>query len=534
MIQSYSSCVSSENEGKTRKESENNSYSLHKTFQQIVPPKDSPSEDTSSSESVVLPRALVKPSSQPFEVLGVSSPKDCHQTIIPSDCDDSFWGDDLNLGLCEINDSVLAQCDGGGNSSSEGVGVGVGVGKGKGEVDKSRLSSENAEVSSVSADIFDDDLFSESVILSTQAVEEAMTTKDTNYSSANHSKDQQHEGNNRNINSAKNNTRNNNRSELNKLPTSILNTNTRILSKVNTNQRNSSSDSPPRRQVRRSFRFGPSPTDRAKSGSSNSAPPQNQRHITTKPTNNELKKTNLTPVFNTEKPSNIQKTSVTNSLHNRLSTTSSESHNVRVQATNFPSARKPLFKSTDTKAEDMRNRNNNAQGSRGPLLRSQSIGNARLATSSPMARRSNSSVELDSCEDLEDDEFFKSLLSMLPEEEGGISHNSSISLSPITIENKSRGSHARGKSLGNAILAVEKNVYEIRGRNNNERETSYASRGNGNNGSVRTLLVGQVNQPPGGMSARGKYSGQTPTPNVQRGRPSVVNYSVPKTKLLGK
>lgn len=482
---------------------------------------------------------------------GVSCPKDSNQTSLPSELDESVWGDDLNLGMCDISDSVYEGRD----SSREGVGVM------KEETDRSRLQSENAELSSASADIFDDDLFSESVILSTQAVEEAMTAKiakdvttNKSYCGADYSKGLQHElknvnfkdeENSRNINSVKNSSRNCNKSELstnNKLTASSLSTNSKILSKVNINQKNSPSDSPPRRQVRRSFRFGPSPKDIAKSGPSavtgktqhtHSSIPENQKSIRTTETRCELRKTNLVPALGTGKPS-MQNTSVSNLMYNKLTKTSSVSCTPSSEMTKLPTTRRPLFRSSDTKAEEGRLRSI-AQGTRGPLLRSQSIGNTRLATSSPVARRSNSSVELDNSQDLEDDEFFKSLLSMLPEEEGGFCDNPTFPVSPITTENKSRGFHSSEKSLGNTRLTVGNKVSEVRGkRNNDKRDTCNASVQSVINGSVRTLLVSQVNLHPEVTNPKVNPSGKRPVASVQGERSCVTSYSATKAKPLGK
>ncbi|KAG0714961.1 hypothetical protein GWK47_013050 [Chionoecetes opilio] len=208
---------SRENAGRKKQENQEEPPSL----QPIVPPNDSHSEDSSSSESMVLPRPLGESGSQPFEVAGVCGARDTKEASLASDFDESVWGDDLNLGLCDISDSVLAECV----ESSKGR-----VGVQKPDTDRSRVPSETAEISSASADMFDDDLFSESVILSTQAVEEAMTvtkvtdvSNDKRDSSAEFSKKVHHElknvilkdeENSRNIKKVENNSRNINISEL--------------------------------------------------------------------------------------------------------------------------------------------------------------------------------------------------------------------------------------------------------------------------------------------------------------------------------
>lgn len=533
-----------------RKESEKDPHNIQETFQQVVPPRDSYSENSSSSESLVLPRPLNEASSQPFEVPGVSGPKDSNQANCPSDLDESVWGDDLNLGLCDINDSVLEGHDST-RSSKEGVGVI------KEKADKSRLPSENAEVSSASADIFDDDLFSESVILSTQAVEEAMTAKDemdvntnsVNYCGASYSKGLQHESkniicndeeNSRNIISVKNRSWECNRSELsahNNLTTNSLNTNSKLLSKVDVNQKSSCSDSPPRRQVRRTFRFGPSPKNSTKTGPlvvtektqhTLSSVPENQKPLRTTETRCELRKTNMMPALATGKP-NMLNTSLSNLVYNKLTKSSSVSYNPSTKATKLPGIRRPLFRSSETKAEELRQRSN-AQGTRGPLLRSQSIGNARLATSSPVARRSNSSMELDTSQDLEDDEFFKSLISMLPEEDEGISGNSIQPLSPITTEKKSWGLHSIENPSGNTRPLGNK--VSQRGKSSSDhRDTSNASL---SNGSVKSLLVSKVNLCPRVTNPKVNPSVQRPAVNIQRERSSSTSHSAAKTKPLGK
>ncbi|XP_063845639.1 serine-rich adhesin for platelets-like [Scylla paramamosain] len=520
--------LSSKGKEKRKNESEGDPHSLQK----VVPPRDSCSEDSSSSEALLLPKPLRDASSQPFEVPGVSGPKSTNYTASSNDLDVSVWGDNLNLGMCDISDT---------RSSSEGVGIV------KDQAVKSRLSSEKAELSSASIDIFDDDLFSDSVILSTQAVEEALNTKNdkgvTNnrhYSGADYAKGPQHEFNNhnvkgeensRNINSVKNTIKNSNKSERStnsKLTTSSLSTNS-----ININQKSSSSDSSPRRQVRRSFRFGSTPTTTTSNPSATKntlhtlvAIPETQNYVKTKDTRCETKKMNLLPAkCHLEKQSAQSK-----NLMDRTSKTSSVPCNPSPQGT-LSTLRKPLFRH-DVKAEEVKNRST-AQGTRGPLLRSQSIGNTRLATSSPVARRSNSSMELDTSQDLEDDEFFKSILSMLPEDEEGFSGDSTLPLSPITTENKSKGFNSSKNVNVNAGLAVESKVsHSIKSSSDRRLTNSVPLQNNVSNGSVRALVMGQVNMGPGATNSKVDPSERKSAAGVQRLRPSDTNYSTTKTKPL--
>ncbi|XP_045116462.1 uncharacterized protein LOC123507575 [Portunus trituberculatus] len=518
--------------GKEKRKNESEGDPDRHSLQQIIPPRDSCSEDSSASELIVLPVSLRDASSQPFQVPGVSGPKSTDHVASSNDLNDSVWGDDLNLGMCDINDTR--------RSNSEGVGAV------KNQLDNSRLSSEKAELSSASVDIFDDDLFSESVILSTQAVEEeALNTNNhkdiTNkcYSGGHYSKDPQQkfskhnvkgEENSRNINSDENISKNN-KSELNnhsKLSTSGLSTHS-----LNINQRSSSSDSSPQRQVRRSFRFGLSPTNTAKSNppavTGNTRHtlvniPETQKFVKIKDTRCETKKMNLLPAFNHEKPSALNK-----NLMDRTSKTSIVESSPCPQGT-LPTIRKPLF-GHDVKAEEAKNRS--VQGTRGPLLRSQSIGNARLATSSPMARRSNSSMELDTSQELEDDDFFKSILSMLPEDDECIVGDATLSLSPITSETKPTQSSSSKNSLIHARLAVESKMSQgVKSSNDRKLTNSTSLQNKVSNGSVRSLVVGQVNMCPGATNSKAHLSGRTPAANVQGLKPSGTNYSTAKTKPL--
>lgn len=408
-------------------------------------PKGSFSEDSSSSESSALLEPLRQASSQPFDVPGASGPKENNKTL-PSDTDDSLWGDDLNLGICDINDSVLT-VQTSNKISSEGASV------------ASKETDRSAELSSASADIFDDDLFSDSVILSTQAVEEAMTKKVTkdcdgvSVSKETHNKFQNASLKDRHQyqekvcganNSVKIN-RNCNNSEVStyNIITSNSTPGNRIIS-TNKKQINANLDSSPQRQVRRSFRFGSSPKSAAmsspllvseRSNQTLTLVPKNQRLYRSKETRGELRKTDSLPVLNTEK-SSLQNSSAPNLTSKGLSSAPVSLNNLNTQVMKGPIVKKSLFKSNVTKSEEIKHRSS-IQAARGPLLRSHSSGDARITTSSPVGRRSNSSMELDTSQDLDDDEFFKSLLSMLPEEEEGFSVHDGVTLSPIKPENPS-------------------------------------------------------------------------------------------------
>lgn len=437
-----------EHAGRREKEKVENPNSHHKSLQHIVPPKGSFSEDGSSSESQALLEPLMEASTQPFEVAGASGLKESDQNL-PSDIDDSIWGDDLNLGMCDLNDSALTE-QGSSKTSSKGARVA------SKEADRSRLPQET------STDIFDDDLFSDSVILSTQAVEEAMTKKDTkditndrNYSCDSSFKETQHRSNKTLLkdgcqyqekDSVKNVNGNCNKPEVNahKVITNSSTTSSRIIPSVNMKQINTNSNNSPQRQVRRSFKFGPSPKTVAKkapslvTGKGNqllTSVPGNQELFRNRDARGVLRKTDPLPVLRTEK-SSMQNSSSSHLMPKSLSRVPGSCNNLNTQMTKAPVVRKSLFRSNNTKSEEIKQRNN-IQASRGPLLRSQSSGDTRITTSSPVGRRSNSSVELDASQDLDDDEFFKSLLSMLPEEEGGFSATPGVSLSPIKPENQS-------------------------------------------------------------------------------------------------
>ncbi|XP_045585531.2 uncharacterized protein [Procambarus clarkii] len=127
-------------------------------------------EDTSPSTSST-PGLLQDALSQPFDIrdentqneqqLTVPATKNMNLTICP---DDSLWGDDLNMGICDI--SEVCDTD---TRHFEREKVSATVDGGRVNVD-----DQVKDVSNMSSDIFDDDLFNESVIRTTQAMEEAM------------------------------------------------------------------------------------------------------------------------------------------------------------------------------------------------------------------------------------------------------------------------------------------------------------------------------------------------------------------------
>lgn len=441
--------VSSEHAERRKKEGQDNPSNHHKTLQDIIPPKGNVSEDSCSSESLAPLEPLREASSQPFELPCASKLKNSNQTF-PSDNDD-LWEDDLNIGMCDISDSVFAEQSSSKNSKDAGVA--------SKEVEKSGLPHETAELSNASTDIFDDDLFSDSVILSTQAIEEAMIkdTKDIsdkNCSNTASSKEshlkfkegqqcqEKYSGNN---NSVKNIDRNCNKSEgsASKIVTNNSTTSNRIISSMNMKVISTNLDTSPQRKVRRSFRFGPSPKTAAKSAPSMltekvnqplTSLPVNQKVFKLREARGELRKTDSLPSLKSEKLSR-QNLLASDLMSNELSRAPASKNNSDTQMTKDSIVRNSLFKN-NTKSEEVQQRGS-IQTARGPLVRSQSSGNARITTSSPVGRRSNSSVELETSQDLDDDEFFKSLLSMLPEEEGGLSADPRVKLSPIMSKNQS-------------------------------------------------------------------------------------------------
>lgn len=492
--------MSPDHAGRREKEKVENPNSHHKCLLHIVPPKGSFSEDGSSSESQALFEPLKEASSQPFEVPVASGLKESDQNI-PNDIDDSLWEDDLNLGMCDLNDSAITE-HGSNMTSSKGGRVA------SKEAERSKLPQET------STDIFDDDLFSDSVILSTQAVEEAMTKRDTkdiandrNYSCSSSSKETQHrfktlpkdgcqhqEKDGDINNSVKDVNRNYSKPgvKAHNVITKNSTTSSRIISSVNMKQINTNSNNSPQRQVRRSFKFEPSPKTLAKKAPSmatgkGSQPltsvPENQELFRNKDARGDLRKTDSLPVPRTEK------SSMQNSSSSYLMTKSSRApgscNNLNTQMTKAPVVRKSLFRGNNTKSEEIKQRNN-IQASRGPLLRSQSSGDARITTSSPLGRRSNSSVELDASQDLDDDEFFKSLLSMLPEEEGGFSANPGVSLSPIKPDQSSPSQKSANPS--GYIKHNTGNKVEVRDRRFNKREACIVPPQNFNRISSQNLI----------------------------------------------
>lgn len=131
-------------------------------------PGSPPSEELSLSPSTPPEATLLHQSSQPFEVHEAFRQEEVADialdTSVANAFEDSLWGDDLNMGVCDIS----------------------GVSETSDSVSKQKLNvtadeKENVPVTDVvkdaidmSTDVFDDDLFNDSVIRSTQAVEEAM------------------------------------------------------------------------------------------------------------------------------------------------------------------------------------------------------------------------------------------------------------------------------------------------------------------------------------------------------------------------
>ncbi|XP_063606203.1 uncharacterized protein LOC134781102 [Penaeus indicus] len=127
-----------------------------------------PSEELGLSPSTPPEAPILRQSSQPFEAHEIVPQEEAgniaSDTSAANAFEDSLWGDDLNMGVCDIS----------------------GVSEASDSVSKEKLNviadeKENVPVADavkdavdMSTDVFDDDLFNDSVIRSTQAVEEAM------------------------------------------------------------------------------------------------------------------------------------------------------------------------------------------------------------------------------------------------------------------------------------------------------------------------------------------------------------------------
>lgn len=126
-----------------------------------------PSEELGLSPSTPPEAPILHQSSQPFEVHEKVRQEEAgdiaSDTSVSNAFEDSLWGDDLNMGVCDIS---------GVSEASDSVS--------KGKLNVTADEKENVPVTDVkdaidmSTDVFDDDLFNDSVIRSTQAVEEAM------------------------------------------------------------------------------------------------------------------------------------------------------------------------------------------------------------------------------------------------------------------------------------------------------------------------------------------------------------------------
>ncbi|KAK8745159.1 hypothetical protein OTU49_000487 [Cherax quadricarinatus] len=136
-------------------------------------------DEDSTSSTLPLPGLIKHALSQPFDV-GDGNDKNEEQLMVPevkdmnltSDQDDSLWGDDLNIGICDISEINIVSDTDTRHFVKEKVSVAL-------EKDKVNIGDDVKDVSNVSVDIFDDDLFNDSVIKTTQALEEAMAKKDS-------------------------------------------------------------------------------------------------------------------------------------------------------------------------------------------------------------------------------------------------------------------------------------------------------------------------------------------------------------------
>lgn len=137
----------------------------------------SSTQNSTRSTSPPLPKLLQAPSSQPFIVPVLEEPsseKDGNNRVVEKDVlnmhesvDDSVWDDEINIGICDISGMNIvsdeSMCTLGKKSDCS-----------VNNVNKLEPKVVSVDIHSESSDVFDDDLFNESVIRSTQAVEEAL------------------------------------------------------------------------------------------------------------------------------------------------------------------------------------------------------------------------------------------------------------------------------------------------------------------------------------------------------------------------
>ncbi|XP_042874889.1 uncharacterized protein LOC122255024 isoform X2 [Penaeus japonicus] len=126
-----------------------------------------PAGESDLSPSTPPEAAILHQSSQPFEVHDIVKQEELGDFASDTSAnvfEDSLWGDDLNMGVCDISD-VSEASD---SISKQKLNVA------KDEKENVLVTNVMKDTTNMSTDVFDDDLFNDSVIRSTQAVEDAM------------------------------------------------------------------------------------------------------------------------------------------------------------------------------------------------------------------------------------------------------------------------------------------------------------------------------------------------------------------------
>ncbi|KAK3890830.1 hypothetical protein Pcinc_005235, partial [Petrolisthes cinctipes] len=384
----------------------------------------SSTQNSTLSSSPLLPKLLLAPSSQPFTVFEkpcsvksgnnfapVEDALDVHGSV-----DDSVWDDELNLGICDISGIDLASDQ---NKKTLVKETDSSV------ITFNKLEPTDAAVDIIceSSDVFDDDLFNESVIRTTQAVEEALVE-------LNELQDPiKSEGISECI-------LNNKFDKNNIMPQTSVRINARLSEQCTeeptTSCRNdcelkdnffisscdtsavlrkcqTSSEKPPQRQVRNSFRLGLYVHSYQKENVLSIQSCQKTNNDISVNTgysiNSNLK---INPVISKQQAQST--CAQTRSLKNivRIPTKTSYSSSIGTKRNSL--SKTSLYMEDGSSGKSL--------SRKGPILRSQSTGNAKITDTVEQARRSNSCAEIDTTREFEeDDEIFKSLLSVLPEDD---------------------------------------------------------------------------------------------------------------------